>query len=64
MWQYMKHEVEFAEYLRPHVEKLLGSTPDNYAANLQALLSATGSTEVILEPKKMSGEKTDKTGKQ
>jgi len=64
MWQYMKHEVEFAEYLRPHVEKLLGSTPDNYAANLQALLSATGSTEIIKEPEKKSGEKTDKTGKQ
>jgi hypothetical protein len=52
VWQYMKHEVEFADYLRPHVERLLGSTPDIYHANLQALLSATGSTEIIKEPGK------------
>jgi len=51
-WQYMKHEVEFAEYLRPHAEDFIKSTPDNYHQNLQALLSATGSTEVIPEPKK------------
>jgi hypothetical protein len=52
VWQYMTHEVEFAEYLKPYVEKLLASTPDDYHRNLQALLSATGSTEVIPEPKK------------
>lgn len=60
IWQYMKHEVEFADYLRPYVEKLLGSTPENYTANLQALLSATGSTEVIREPPKKGGSATAK----
>jgi hypothetical protein len=62
MWQYMKHEVEFADYLRPYVEKLLVSTPENYTVDLQALLSATGSTEVIKEPEKKSGEKTGEPG--
>ncbi|MGQ9582061.1 MAG: hypothetical protein ACUVV6_00920 [Thermoplasmatota archaeon] len=49
-WQYMVHEVEFADYLLPHVRKLLASKPEEYHANLQALLSATGSTESIPEP--------------
>jgi len=51
-WQYMIHEVEFADYLRPAAEKFIRSTPEDYHRNLQALLSATGSTEVIPEPKK------------
>lgn len=51
-WQYMVHEREFAEYLLPAAKKFLASTPEDYHANLQAMLSATGSTEVIPEPKK------------
>jgi len=51
-WQYMETEREFAEYLKPTAEKFLASTPENYHECLQALLSATGSTERILEPKK------------
>jgi hypothetical protein len=51
-WLYMKHESEFAEYLLPHARKFLESTPGTYHQNLQALLSATGSTEIVPEPKK------------
>jgi hypothetical protein len=53
-WQYMIHEREFAEYLLPAAKKFLASTPEDYHANLQVVLSATGSTEVIAEPKKKS----------
>jgi hypothetical protein len=51
-WQYMVHEREFAEYLLPAAKKFLESTPENYHGNLQGMLSATGSTEVLPEPKK------------
>ncbi|MBM4248060.1 MAG: hypothetical protein FJ149_01215 [Euryarchaeota archaeon] len=53
-WQYMVHEREFAEYLLPAARKFLESTPETYHQNLQAMLSATGSTETIPEPKRKS----------
>lgn len=51
-WQYMVHEVEFAKYLLPYVKKLLSAGPEDYHSCLQALLSATGSTELIRLPDK------------
>ena len=49
-WQYDRTEKEFATFLRPRVEGLLAATPDTYHEALQALLSATGSTERLPAP--------------
>jgi len=50
-WQYTKHEIEFAEYLKPAVKDLLNANADNYHEMLQKVLSSTGSTEKIEKAK-------------
>ena len=50
-WQYDRTEKEFAQFLRGKVQALLDSPPGGYHEALQALLSATGSTERLPEPK-------------
>jgi len=46
-WLFSKHEIEFGTYLKKYVEDVLNTTPENYKQKLQALLSATGSTEIL-----------------
>jgi hypothetical protein len=54
-WQYDRTEKEFAQFLRGKVQALLDATPEGYHAALQALLSATGSTERLPEPRPPEG---------
>ncbi|MCK5562307.1 MAG: hypothetical protein KAJ51_17030, partial [Thermoplasmata archaeon] len=49
-WQYTRTEIDFAQYLKDPVKKLLKAEPDNYHQKLQNVLSATGSTEKITKP--------------
>jgi hypothetical protein len=49
-WQYERTEKDFAQFLRPAVERLLDAPAEGYHAALQALLSATGSTERLPDP--------------
>lgn len=49
-WQYERTEKDFAQFLRPAVEKLFKAPAEGYHEALQALLSATGSTERLPEP--------------
>jgi hypothetical protein len=49
-WQYDKTEIDFATYLLDSAKALLDAEPEDYHEALQALLSATGSTERIPEP--------------
>lgn len=46
-WQYNKEEVEFGEFLKDYVVRLLNSKPENYHANLKMLLSISGANEEI-----------------
>jgi hypothetical protein len=50
-WQYDKTEIDFAGFLQDKTRDLLEAAPEDYHQALQALLSATGSTERIPEPK-------------
>ena len=50
-WQYDRTEKEFAQFLRDKVQALLDAEPDGYHEALQALLSATGSTERLTTPR-------------
>jgi hypothetical protein len=50
MWQYDKTEIDFASFLQDKTKDLLEAEPEDYHGALQALLSATGSTERIPEP--------------
>jgi hypothetical protein len=54
-WQYDRTEKEFAQFLRGKVQALLVAGPEGYHEALQALLSATGSTERLPEPKPPEG---------
>ena len=54
-WQYDRTEKEFAQFLRDKVQALLDATPEGYHSALQALLSATGSTERLPEPRPPEG---------
>jgi hypothetical protein len=56
-WQYDRTEKEFATFLRPRVEGLLAARPETYHDSLQALLSATGSTERLPAPGKGGGRR-------
>jgi hypothetical protein len=49
-WQYDRTEIDFANFLRDKAKALLDAKADEYHEALQALLSATGSTERIPEP--------------
>ena len=50
-WQYDRTEIDFAQFLQDKAKDLLEAEPEDYHDALQALLSATGSTERIPEPK-------------
>jgi hypothetical protein len=49
-WQYDRTEIEFANFLVDKVKQLMEADPEDYHEALQALQSATGSTERIPEP--------------
>jgi len=49
-WQYDKTEIDFAAFLQDRTKDLLEAKPEDYHEALQALLSATGSTERIPQP--------------
>ena len=49
-WQYDNTEIDFATFLQDKAKDLLDAEPEEYHGALQALLSATGSTERIPEP--------------
>jgi len=46
-WKYSQVEVEYGEFLKDYVKKLLDSEPKDYHKNLQELLAASGSSENI-----------------
>ena len=46
-WQYSKIEIECAHFLKDYVKQLLESEPSDYHENLQNVLAASGSTEII-----------------
>jgi len=46
-WQYSNMEIEYGEFLKEHVKKLLDSKPEEYNNILRELLAASGSTENI-----------------
>ena len=46
-WQYSQVEIEYGEFLKEYVEKLLKSKPEKYHKTLQELLTASGSSENI-----------------
>jgi hypothetical protein len=46
-WQYSQVEIEYGEYLKEYVKKLLDSKPKGYHKALQELLTASGSDEKI-----------------
>jgi hypothetical protein len=50
-WQYDRTEMDFAAFLKEKAGALLEAEPDEYHEALQAILSATGSTERIPEPR-------------
>lgn len=46
-WQFSQVEIEYGEFLKEYVEKLLKSKPEKYHKSLQELLTASGSSENI-----------------
>lgn len=46
-WQYSHMEIEYGEFLKKYVKKLLESKPEEYHDSLRELLVASGSTESI-----------------
>ncbi|UCC20504.1 MAG: hypothetical protein JSV62_04230, partial [Promethearchaeota archaeon] len=46
-WQFSQVEIEYGEFLKDNVKKLLDSKPDKYHKYLQDLLIASGSSEKI-----------------
>ena len=46
-WQYSQVEIEYGDFLKDYVKKLLNSDPKKYHKSLQDLLSASGSSENI-----------------
>ena len=46
-WQYSKIEIEYGDFLKEYVEKLINSDPENYDKALRELLQACGSNEKI-----------------
>ena len=46
-WQFSQVEIEYGEFLQNYAKKLLGASPKQYTKALQALLTASGSTETI-----------------
>jgi len=48
-WKFTSEEINYGEFLKPSVERLLNAPAEEYTAALQALLSACGSTETIGE---------------
>ena len=50
-WQYDRTEMDFAAFLKDKAKDLLEAKSDGYHEALQAILSATGSTELIPDPR-------------
>jgi hypothetical protein len=48
-WKFTTEEINYGEFLKPKVQTLLAATPDTYTTALQALLTASGSTETITQ---------------
>ena len=48
-WKFTSEEINYGEFLRPSVDRLLNAPAEDYTTALQALLSACGSTETITE---------------
>ena len=46
-WQFSKIEIEYGEFLKDYVKKLIDSKPEKYHKCLQDLLTASGSSEKI-----------------
>ena len=46
-WQYSQIEIEYGDFLKEYVKKLLDSEPENYHKAFQELLIASGSSENI-----------------
>jgi len=46
-WKYSQVEIEYGEFLKDYVKKLLDSKPDEYHKALQELLTVSGSSENI-----------------
>jgi len=46
-WKYSQVEIEYGEFLKDYVKKLLDSKPNKYHTALQELLTASGSSENI-----------------
>jgi len=46
-WKYSQVEIEYGEFLKDYVKKLLDSKPDQYHTALQELLTVSGSSENI-----------------
>ena len=46
-WKYSQVEIEYGEFLKDYVKKLLDSKPNRYHTALQELLTASGSSENI-----------------
>jgi hypothetical protein len=46
-WQYSQVEIEYGEFLKEYVKKLLDSKPSNYHKTFQELLVASGSSENV-----------------
>lgn len=46
-WKFSKVEIEYGEFLKDYVKKLLDSSPKNYHKCLQELLVASGSSETV-----------------
>jgi hypothetical protein len=50
-WQYDKTDIDFATFLQDKAKALLDADPEDYHEALQEMLSSTGSTELIPEPR-------------
>jgi hypothetical protein len=46
-WQFSQVEIEYGDFLKDYVKKLIDSKPENYNKCLQDLLTASGSSEKI-----------------
>ena len=46
-WKYSKDEIDYGEFLKDHVRKLLDVKPEEYSVVLQKLLTACGSSETV-----------------
>ena len=48
-WKFTTEEINYGEFLKPSVDRLINAPVEDYTTALQSLLSACGSTETITE---------------